>query len=86
MTTLTKIGNSYGVRIPKLFIEKAHLFNAQIDFEIVDGGLLLRPYSSNSRKMWEENIQTIMDQNRGVQDDAIDSEWLEDSDLEPLEW
>ena len=34
MTTITKIGNSRGVRIPKAIIKQANLENTEIEFKI----------------------------------------------------
>ncbi len=31
MTTLTKIGNSQGIRIPKILIQQAHLENVNLE-------------------------------------------------------
>ncbi|TNB55112.1 AbrB/MazE/SpoVT family DNA-binding domain-containing protein, partial [Campylobacter helveticus] len=42
MTKLIQIGSSYGIRIPKLLIEKANLRNSVIDLQIVEEGLLLK--------------------------------------------
>ncbi|RDU59490.1 AbrB/MazE/SpoVT family DNA-binding domain-containing protein [Helicobacter sp. MIT 14-3879] len=69
MTKLVKIGNSYGVRIPKVFIKKAHLEDSIIDFQLLKNGLLLSP-SKAHRLNWnsatlknkakqEENVQAI---------------------------
>lgn len=86
MATLTKIGNSFGVRIPKILIEKAHLQNVQIDFEVVNGGLLLRPLPATNRTGWEANIDSVIEANSGSEDCAIDPDWLNDSDLDQWEW
>ncbi|WP_317372645.1 AbrB/MazE/SpoVT family DNA-binding domain-containing protein [Helicobacter canis] len=51
MTKLVKIGSSYGVRIPKAFIEKAKLKDRDIDLQIVKNGLLLSP--SSPRASWD---------------------------------
>ena len=41
MTTLIRIGNSQGVRIPKAIIEQAQLENKELVFKISDDGLLM---------------------------------------------
>ena len=43
MTTITKIGNSRGVRIPKAIIKQANLENTEIEFKIGNENLLLKP-------------------------------------------
>ena len=52
MTKLVKIGTSYGVRIPKIFIEKANLKDADIDLKLLKNGLLLTP-SKKYRVNWD---------------------------------
>jgi len=37
---LTRIGNSQGIRIPKPLIAQAHLANVELDFEVLENGLL----------------------------------------------
>lgn len=86
MTMLTKIGNSQGVRIPKPLIAQAHLENVQIDFEVVENGLLIKPIPNKTRENWKDNIQDVLAKNKNVEDIAILDEFLDDSDLEDYEW
>lgn len=55
MTKLIKIGNSYGIRIPKVFIKKAHLEDAVIDLKLFKNGLLLSPNKTH-RSNWDSAI------------------------------
>ena len=41
MAHLVRIGNSQGIRIPKPFIEQAHLEGKELKFEVLNGGLLI---------------------------------------------
>jgi antitoxin MazE len=41
MTTLIRIGNSQGVRIPKAIIEQTQLEDKELVFKISDDGLLI---------------------------------------------
>ena len=86
MTMLTKIGNSQGIRIPKALIKEAHLENVEIDLEIVENGLLLKPIKKNTRENWEENIKQVLEKNKNKKDDALLEDFLNDSDLEDYEW
>ena len=86
MTTLTKIGNSQGIRIPKALIKQAHLENVEIDLEVVENGLLLKPIKKNTRENWEENIKQVLEKNKNKKDEAIFEDFLNDSDLEDYEW
>ena len=86
MTMLTKIGNSEGVRIPKILIKQANLQNKQIDFKVVEDGLLLKPILNTTRNNWETSIQNTINKNINIKDEAILDELLNDSDLEDFEW
>lgn len=86
MTMLTKIGNSQGVRIPKALIKQAHLENVQIDFEVVENGLLIKPVNSSTRDNWEESIKEVLAKNKGVKDEGLLGDFLNDSDLEDYQW
>lgn len=86
MTMLTKIGNSQGVRIPKALIEQAKLENANIEFEITEDGLLLKPVKNISRENWDKNIEEVNALNEAKKDEAYLEDILDDSDLEDFEW
>ena len=86
MTTLTKIGNSQGVRIPKPIIEQAKLENAEIEFIVVKDGLLLKPVKKVVRQEWEENIKKTLSKNKNIKDEALLDDLLNDDDLETWEW
>lgn len=82
MTTLIRIGNSQGVRIPKTIIEHARLNNKELEFKIIDNGLLIQPVN-NPRQGWKkqfEKAQLINDTNE------IDREWLDAPLVEDGEW
>jgi antitoxin MazE len=82
MTMLTRIGNSQGIRIPKPLIAQAHLENVQIDLEIVENGLLLKPILTSRRENWKDNIENILLENKNIDDVAVIHELLNDNDLE----
>ena len=84
MTMLTKIGNSQGVRIPKPIIQQAKLENCEIEFEVTEDGLLLKPVKKASRKNWEKNIKEVLSKNR-QKDEAIFQDWL-DEKMDEWEW
>jgi antitoxin MazE len=84
MAHLVRIGNSQGIRIPKPFIEQAHLEGKELKFEVLKSGLLIAPINE-PRKGWAE---LIAKQVAKQGEDPIDSEWLNSeltSDNE-LEW
>ena len=54
MAELVRIGNSKGIRIPKIIIDQARLKEKKLEFKIVDEGLLICPVSKKTRVGWEE--------------------------------
>ena len=86
MTMLTRIGNSQGIRIPKPLIAQANLENTQLDLEVVEEGLLIKPILNTRRKNWKSNIESVLLKNKDKKDEAVISELLNDSDLEDFKW
>ena len=86
MTMLTRIGNSQGIRIPKPLIAQAHLENVQIDLEVVENGLLIKPILTSKRENWKDNIEDVLLKNKNMDDVAVIDEFLNDSDLEDYQW
>ena len=86
MTMLTRIGNSQGIRIPKPLITQAQLENVQIDLEVVENGLLIKPILTSRRENWKDNIENILLKNKNIEDEAIIDELLNDNDLEDYQW
>ena len=43
MAKIIQIGNSQGIRIPKPIIELANLGNKELEFVVMDSGLLITP-------------------------------------------
>ena len=86
MTTLTPIGNSQGIRIPKPLIKQAQLENTQLELIVIDRGLLIRPIVKQNRSSWSENIEQVLASNHGKKDEAILDDFLNDNDLEEWEW
>ena len=86
MTMLTRIGNSQGIRIPKPLIAQAHLENVELDFEVVENGLLIKPIITSKRENWKENIEEVLLKNRDNKDANTIDEFLNDNDLEDFQW
>lgn len=84
MPHLVKIGNSQGIRIPKPFIDQAHLAGCELKFSLVNNGLLVSPIKK-PREGWQKSINTVI----SVQGSAdMDQEWLDASltSDEEIEW
>ena len=70
MAKIIKIGNSQGIRIPKPIIALANLEDIELDFVVLDSGLLITP-DKKVRIGWD---------NRGHQDGLTANwEWLKNS-------
>ena len=84
MTTLIKIGNSQGVRIPKVIIEQAQLIDKKLEFKIVDDGLLIQPVKK-PRQGWKEQFDRVC---KLKESDYSNQEWLDAplADTEEWEW
>ncbi len=54
MAKIIKIGNSQGIRIPKPIIVLANLENIELDFVVLDSGLLITP-DRKARIGWKNN-------------------------------
>ena len=54
MAQIIKIGNSQGIRIPKPIISIANLENKELDFVVLDSGLLITS-QKKARSGWERH-------------------------------
>ena len=73
MAHLIKIGNSQGIRIPKLLIEQADLDGKDLQLQVVEGGLLISPRKA-TREGWKESIEDTL-KIHGTE--TLDREWLD---------
>jgi len=73
MTTLIRVGNSLGVRIPKTLIQQAQLQNKNLLFEVIDEGLLIRPVK-RPRQDWKEQFDQVLASENA---DPADQDWLD---------
>ena len=58
MAKIVKIGNSQGIRIPKPLISIANLENQELDFIVLDSGLLITS-KKKSRVGWQINTDIV---------------------------
>jgi len=86
MTMLTKIGNSQGIRIPKPLIQQAHLENTNLELEVLDNGLLIKPINNIQRENWKINIEQVLSHHKDMKDEGYLEDLLNDNDLEEYEW
>ncbi|MBN2808082.1 MAG: AbrB/MazE/SpoVT family DNA-binding domain-containing protein [Deltaproteobacteria bacterium] len=71
MATLIRIGNSQGIRIPKVIIEQAQLENTELEFKVINDGLLIHPVKK-PREGWKKQFDKALES----QDDEKEQEWL----------
>ena len=74
---LIKIGNSQGIRIPKSLIQQAHLENTNLELEVLDNGLLIKPVNNIQRESWKKNIEQVLAHHKNMKDEGY---------LEEYEW
>jgi len=58
MAKIIKIGNSQGIRIPKPIVSMANLEKQELDFIVLNEGLLIAP-EKKSRNGWQIDKQKI---------------------------
>lgn len=89
-TNIVQIGNSRGVRIPKVLLEQLK-FEQTVEFEILPEGLLLRPVkneneSERPRAGWTEMFGRALSEEK---DDAAEfADWQQNAltEFEETEW
>lgn len=80
-TSVVSIGNSKGIRIPKVVLKELHIEN-EVDLSLEDNKLVIRPLKARPREGWDDAFK-LMHQ-RG-EDNLIVDETI-DSQLEDWEW
>lgn len=77
-TKVVRIGNSQGIRIPKVILEQCHI-NDEVELETKDDCLIIKS-SHITRKGWEEAFQKMHEYHDDeiLIDDGIINEWDED--------
>lgn len=82
MATLIRIGNSQGLRIPKAIIEQAQLDQKELEFKVLDEGLLIKP-ARKQRQGWQQQFEKFI---KSGEEDTMDREWLDDSLINDEDW
>ncbi|MDX1413935.1 MAG: AbrB/MazE/SpoVT family DNA-binding domain-containing protein [Candidatus Promineifilaceae bacterium] len=78
-THIIKIGNSKGVRIPKILLEQARL-GEEVELRLEDDHIVIQP-AHQVRANWEERFKTMAEQGDDLLlegDSLIANEWDED--------
>ena len=80
-TKLIKIGNSFGIRIPKSLIQQYDLFN-KIEIDPTENGILIKS-KKKAREGWKEQLTSAIQNGNqpdeelleGFSDAEADKEW-----------
>ncbi len=82
---IVKIGNSKGIRIPKVLLRQTGI-DDEVNLEVKDDQIILRPLKESIRKGWDNSFRKMADEG---DDKLIDEEFLSDQtafDEEEWEW
>jgi antitoxin MazE len=81
-TRIIKIGNSQGIRLPKLLIDQVGL-SEEVDLEVRGGEIVIRP-AHGARHGWEEQFKAMAEagDDRLIDGDAPSTEF----ESEEWEW
>jgi antitoxin MazE len=81
-THIIKIGNSQGIRIPKVLLDQSALSD-EVELEVREGQIVIRPVRA-TRAGWEEQFQAMRVQadDRLLDEDFFATTW----DEEEWEW
>jgi antitoxin MazE len=80
-TRIVKIGNSYGIRIPKLLLQQVGLVG-EVEVEVQAGQLVVRP-AAVARQGWDEQFEQMA---LAQEDRLLDAEPLVLTEWEASEW
>ena len=84
ITRIVKIGNSQGIRIPKILLEQSGLSD-EVELEVQKKQLVLRPKRS-IRQDWEEAFRAMA---KNSDDQLLDDKYLKNQtswDVEEWKW
>jgi antitoxin MazE len=79
-TRIIRIGNSQGIRIPKLLLDQTNLGN-EVELELQENRIVIRS-SKSSRHGWEEQFKTMANQG----DDQLLDETVQLSSWDEEDW
>ena len=79
-TRIIRIGNSQGIRIPKLLLDQTNLRN-EVELELQENRIVIKS-SKSSRYDWEEQFKTMADQG----DDQLLDETVHLSSWDEEDW
>jgi antitoxin MazE len=78
-TNIIRIGNSQGIRIPKILLEQSHL-GTEVDLEVEDEKIIISS-ASRARQGWEEKFKCMAESGDDVMIDGdlpVETAWDKD--------
>ena len=79
---IRRIGNSQGIILPRPLLQQAGIEH-EIDMEVIDGAIVLRPAKSNPRAGWENQFQQAIEAGYKPDNDLFDGV---SNDFDQTEW
>ena len=80
-TNIIRIGNSQGIRIPKVLLEQSRV-GKEVDVEVENGMIVIRS-ASRPREGWTEKFQLMAEHGDDkLVDEGVQTEW----DKDEWEW
>ena len=80
--SIIRIGNSHGIRLPKILLEQSRL-GTEVELEVEDDKIIIRS-ASHPRKGWNEQFQSMAE---NKDDELLDQEVaLSQWDRDEWEW
>jgi antitoxin MazE len=80
-TNIIRIGNSQGIRIPKILLEQSHL-GTEVELDVEDEKIVIRS-ASRPRQGWGEKFQLMAESG---DDKMIDAELSGQTEWDKDEW
>jgi antitoxin MazE len=80
-TRIVRIGNSQGIRIPKLLLEQAGLPD-EVELEVEDSTIVIRP-STRPRHGWAQAFESMAETG---DDELLDAGAIQTSSWDEAEW
>ena len=80
-TRIIRIGNSQGIRIPKLYLQQTGL-SEEVNLEVLDKEIIIRS-SKHPRQGWAEAFQAMA---KHRDDQLLDKEAVNQSGWDETEW
>lgn len=75
------IGNSKGIRIPKIILKQCHI-EKNVDLEVKGENIIVRPFKKEPRRGWDEAFKKMYENN----DDKLLIDDNIDLNIESWEW